>query len=54
MQSGSVLQEEKEVIKELEKWSNIEEQIWKQKSRVEWLQMGDSNTKYFHACVKMR
>lgn len=38
----------------LEKWSNIEEKIWQQKSRASWVQLGDSNTKHFHAYVKER
>lgn len=34
----------------LEKWNNIEEKVWKQKSRVD----GDSNTIFFHAYAKER
>lgn len=33
---------------------NIEESIMKQKSRVQWLQLGDGNTTYFHASLKNR
>lgn len=39
---------------ELEKWSKIEEQIWQQKSSVDWINLGDSNTKFFHAYAKIR
>lgn len=49
-----ILQEEKTVLGELEKWSNIEENIWQQKARIDWLKLGDSNTKFFHAYAKMR
>lgn len=31
-----------------------EEQFWKEKSRLTWLQNGDKNSKYFHAAMKNR
>ncbi|KAH0717607.1 hypothetical protein KY285_013638 [Solanum tuberosum] len=51
-QSTDILQLEKEVKENLEKWLNIEESILKQKSRVQWLQLGDGNTTYFHVSLK--
>lgn len=39
-------------LKELEKWSLIEERIWKQKARIDWLQLGDSNTKLAYAQMR--
>lgn len=42
------------LLAKLEKWSNIEEKIWHQKSRIDWLTLGDSNTRFFHAYVKVR
>ncbi|XP_070015409.1 uncharacterized protein [Nicotiana sylvestris] len=39
---------------ELEKWLMVEESIMKQKSRVQWLNLGDSNTVFYHACMKNR
>lgn len=43
----TIRDEEKELKNELNKWSMIEESIYKQKSRVQWLKLGDTNTKYF-------
>ncbi|XP_070045980.1 uncharacterized protein [Nicotiana tomentosiformis] len=39
---------------QLKKWSLIEEMIYKQKFRVQWLKLGDANTTYFYASMKGR
>ncbi|KAK4713159.1 hypothetical protein R3W88_019066 [Solanum pinnatisectum] len=49
-----MIDEEKEIRTQLNKWSRIEETIYKQKSRVQWLKLGDSNTSYFYASMKNR
>ncbi|KAF3664682.1 hypothetical protein FXO38_10001 [Capsicum annuum] len=53
-QPMSSVEEEKELKIRLEKWILVEECIAKQKSKVQWLQLGDGNTTYFHACLKNR
>ncbi|KAH0698753.1 hypothetical protein KY284_012968 [Solanum tuberosum] len=47
-------QHEKELQIQLEKWSTIEESVMQQKSRVQWLKLGDANTAYFFANMKNR
>ena len=46
--------QEQHCIVSLKKWLNIEESIYKQKSRIQWLQAGDSNSKVFFAAMKER
>lgn len=52
--SIQLFNEEKEAILNIEKWSNVEEQVLRQKSKATWIDCDDSNTKYFHAQWKMR
>ncbi|XP_019224938.1 PREDICTED: uncharacterized protein LOC109206559 [Nicotiana attenuata] len=46
--------EEKAALDEIEMWSNVEEQVMRQKSKACWIECGDANTKYFHAQWKIR
>ncbi|XP_075084750.1 uncharacterized protein LOC142168002 [Nicotiana tabacum] len=50
----SLFDTEKELRGKLEKWGVIEESIMRQKSRTQWLKLGDSNSAYFYACLKNR
>ncbi|XP_019235765.1 PREDICTED: uncharacterized protein LOC109216089 [Nicotiana attenuata] len=52
--SDVLLQKEKEIVLKLERWSLIEESVVQQKARAKWIQLGDSNTKYFTAVMKER
>ncbi|XP_019238759.1 PREDICTED: uncharacterized protein LOC109218817 [Nicotiana attenuata] len=49
-----LIEKEKQTLQELEKWSIIEERVLKQKARVNWIDYGDSNSKYFYAQLKIR
>nr|XP_009759334.1 PREDICTED: uncharacterized protein LOC104211894 [Nicotiana sylvestris] len=52
VQQPDLIEKEKTLKYELEKWSLIEESIYKQRSRVQWLILGDSNSAYFFAQMK--
>ncbi|XP_019267319.1 PREDICTED: uncharacterized protein LOC109244651 [Nicotiana attenuata] len=54
MQDTELIEKEKILKQELEKWVQIEESVYKQKSRVQWLKLGDSNSGYFFAQMKHR
>nr|XP_016443798.1 PREDICTED: uncharacterized protein LOC107769130 [Nicotiana tabacum] len=49
-----LLDQEKAVLHQLEKWPLIEESVLKKMSRAKWIKLGDSNTKYFSAILKER
>ncbi|WJX68825.1 hypothetical protein P8452_53158 [Trifolium repens] len=44
----------KRYTEEVIKWSDMEEQMLRQKSKIDWLRLGDGNNRYFHASVKAK
>ncbi|KAK6784903.1 hypothetical protein RDI58_018358 [Solanum bulbocastanum] len=49
----SPVERKKEIRKDLERWS-FQESIYQQKSRIKWLQLGESNSAFFFANLKNR
>ncbi|XP_048502873.1 uncharacterized protein LOC125498665 [Beta vulgaris subsp. vulgaris] len=45
---------EKEVGERLRHWSSIEDNILRQKARISWINLADSNTKFYFNVVKIR
>ncbi|XP_021769749.1 uncharacterized protein LOC110734001 [Chenopodium quinoa] len=45
---------ENEAIAHVKYWTRIQESIYKQKSRVEWVKLGDANNHYFFSMMKQR
>ena len=45
---------EKEALEDLKRWSDVQEKVLKKKSKAHWIETGDSNNKYFFACMKVR
>lgn len=52
--SKNVLKIEKVLRVELEGILDMEESLWQQKVRSDWLTLGDRNTKYFHCKANSR
>ncbi|XP_021743974.1 uncharacterized protein LOC110710018 [Chenopodium quinoa] len=45
---------EAEAVSMVKHWMNIQESIYKQKSRVDWIKLGDSSSHYFFSVMKHR
>jgi len=52
--SNSLMEEHKAEQNSLESTLNIEEEYWREKSKVAWHSNGDRNTKYFHRLSKIK
>ncbi|XP_070014564.1 uncharacterized protein [Nicotiana sylvestris] len=52
--NDNLIEEEKSLLQNLEKWSLIEESVLRQKAITKWIKLGDSNTKYFADVMKER
>ncbi|XP_060182124.1 uncharacterized protein LOC132611764 [Lycium barbarum] len=50
----TLIQEERQRLRQLEHWSNVQERVLRQQSRATWISHGDSNSKFFHAFLKAR
>lgn len=46
--------QEKQLTKKQKFWLKVEESVYQQKSRVDWLRLGDSNTSFFFSAMKQR
>lgn len=47
-------QQEQQDIINLRHWLGVQESIYRQKSRIEWLKLGDTNNKFFFSSMKHR
>jgi hypothetical protein len=53
-ETEAVMENIKQLRKEVNDLIELEDLKWRQKAKQHWLQFGDKNSKYFHACVNQR
>lgn len=54
LQNVYLTNKERNLLAQVEKWDAFEEKVWQQKTRVDWIKLGDSNTKFFHSYATER
>lgn len=56
MISVTLILQEKEAycIDKLRHWMKVQESVYKQKARIDWIKLGDANTHYFFAAMQQR
>ncbi|XP_021729241.1 uncharacterized protein LOC110716553 [Chenopodium quinoa] len=52
--TSEMVAQETNSIQQLKYWRSVQESIYKQKSRIDWVQLGGPNTKYFFCMMKHR
>ena len=52
--SRAAIQEEAMAYAKLQRLAYLEEEFYKQRSKLHWLEVGDGNNRYFHNVTKIR
>lgn len=48
------IEDVKKCTEDVIKWNELEKKVFKKKSKLEWLRLGDGNNSYFHASIKTK
>lgn len=48
------IEDVKKCTEEVINWNELEEKVLRQKSKIDWLKLGDGNNSYFHASIKAK